>query len=178
MPLQGPKGRPPSLRGNLVDTKLALLHSARPGSPRKILLRDQKGIHILLEGKGKRRRQNTWCRTGHHDFALQAATRPPNNGERAVYESPLPTQPLPTCHSHQRICPHSYKQRRGKGRFLQGTNALMKVVLPHTPTPSKRRAGRLQFESGYRLQHLERRTRTLWRREAKLKRPHVVEFLC
>ena len=28
------------------------------------------------------------------------------------------------------------------------------------------------------LQQLERRTRTSWHREAKLKWPHVVEFLC
>ena len=30
----------------------------------------KRRIHILLEGKGKRQRQNTWCRTGHQDFAL------------------------------------------------------------------------------------------------------------
>ena len=31
-----------------------------------------------------------------------AATRPPNTSERANDETPLPTQPIPTCRSHQR----------------------------------------------------------------------------
>ena len=51
---------------------------------------------------------------------------------------------------------------------------------PQPPTP-KRQAyptGRLQCESGYRLRQLDRRARTSWHREAKLKRPHVVESLC
>ena len=47
------------------------------------------------------------------------------------------------------------------------------------PLPSPKRqahpAGRLQCESGYRLQQLERRTRTSWHREAKLKWLHVAE---
>ena len=42
MPLRGPKGGPPSTRGNLVNTKLTLPPSERPGSPRKVLLRNQK----------------------------------------------------------------------------------------------------------------------------------------
>ena len=118
MPLRSPKGGRPSSRGNMVNTKLP---SVRPGSQRKFYCGTKRRIHSFLEGKDKRRRQRTWCRTGHQDFALYAATRPPNTSERSVDETPLPTLPLPTCHSHQRIRPHSYKQRRGKGRFLRGT---------------------------------------------------------
>ena len=87
----------------------------------------------------------------------------------------FPLHPLPTCQSHQCMRPHSSKQRLGKGRFLRGTQRSREGC------PLKRQAhpaGRLQCESGYRLQQLERRTRISWHREAKLKRPHVVESLC
>ena len=67
--------------------------------------------------------------------------------------------------SHQRIpppppaptSPHPYQQRRGKERFLGGAQRSCEGC------PPKRQAhpaGRLQCESGYRLQQLERRTRT------------------
>ena len=100
---------------------------------------------------------------------------PPNTSERAADETPLPTQPLPTCYSHQCIRPHSYQQRRGIGRFLLGTQRSREGC------PPKRQAhpaGRLQCMSEYRLQHLERRTTTSWHREAKPKPPRVVEFVC
>ena len=89
--------------------------------------------------------------------------------------TPLPTQPIPTYHSHQHIRPHSYQQRQSKERSLRGTQ------LSREECPPKRQAhpaGRLQCESGCRLQQLERRTRTSRHIEAKLRRPHVVEFLC
>ena len=73
-----------------------------------------------------------------------------------------------------------------KDAFYGELNALVKDAPPLSPPPlppthPKRQvhpAGRLQCESGYRLQQLERRTRISWHRKAELKRPHVVEFMC
>ena len=92
-----------------------------------------------------------------------------------VSETLLPTQPLPTCYSHQCICAHSYQQWRGKGRFIRGAQHSREGCPPKRQVHP---AGILQWESGYQLQELERRTRTSWHREAKLKWSHVVEFLC
>ena len=165
----GPERLFEARKENRPHTKLTLPPSVRSCLPRKVLLRN------IRSSGGERRRQNTWCRTGHQDFALKAATRPPNTGERAVDEKPLPTQPLPTCHSHRRIRPNSSQQRRGKGRFLRGTQSSLEGCPPKWQAHP---AGRLQWESGYRLQQLERRTRTSWHREVKIQQPYVVEFLC
>ena len=67
--------------------------------------------------------------------------------------------------------------KEAKDAFYDELNALVKDPHPRLKRQSHS-ARRLQCESGYRLQQLERRTRTSWHREAKLKRPHVVEFLC
>ena len=90
--------------------------------------------------------------------------------------------------------PTPVSERFMKLRFPLNPSRHVTVISDYTPAltssdeakgafyeecPPKRQAhpaGRLQCESGYRLQQLERRTRTSWHREDKLKRPHVVEF--